>query len=62
MEVVQELLKLIEEGQDRIPRSAILTVEGAKVFSNAPFAREKQWLEASLQRAEKFCNAFAWGT
>ncbi|MBK8223362.1 MAG: hypothetical protein IPK73_20300 [Candidatus Obscuribacter sp.] len=60
MEVAGELLKLLD-GQDRIPRSAILTVEGAKTFSLKPFTRGKQWLEASLKRAEQFTGAFAWG-
>jgi hypothetical protein len=49
-----ELAKLIPPGAERIPRSAILTVEGAKVLREHPHGATRAWIEATLRQAERY--------
>lgn len=59
--VAKELLQLLKDDLDELPRSSVQTVSGASVLRKAPFAAKRDWIEASLKRAEKFQKAFVWG-
>jgi len=45
-----ELLKLIPSGRDRLPRSAVHSIEGATFFHSRPEFRDRNWIEKQRQR------------
>ena len=52
-----ELLKLIPAGKDRVPRSAILSVDGATFLHRRPEFRDRGWIEKQHQRHTRSRNA-----
>ncbi len=61
IDVAKQLLQLMNANQDELPRQSVQTVSGASVFRKAPFSVKRDWIEASLKRAEKYQKAFVWG-
>ena len=57
-----ELGKLLPPGLDRIPRSAILTVEGATFLSRHPHGGSRAWIEETIRRAGRYTQTWVWGT
>ena len=53
--------KLLPSDGDRIPRSAILTVEGAMLFARSPHARTRAWIEATAHQANRYTSRWVWG-
>ena len=45
-----ELLKLIPPGQDRLPRSSVLSIEGTRFLHGRPEFRERAWIERQHAR------------
>lgn len=56
-----ELAKLLPPGADRVPRSALLTVEGATLLRQRPHAGSRAWIEATLRQAERYASPWVWG-
>jgi hypothetical protein len=55
-----ELAKLLPPGADQIPRSAILTVEGAALLREHPHGGSRAWIEATLRQAERYTKPWVW--
>jgi hypothetical protein len=55
-----ELAKLLPPGADRIPRSALLTVKGAAFLAEHPHGTTRAWIEATVERAERFTHRWVW--
>lgn len=53
---INELLKLIPQGETAIPLSALLSYEGGKFFCFKPMARQLDWLKQALAQAKKSCS------
>jgi hypothetical protein len=56
--IATELHRLLPEGADRVPREAILTVEGASILRHHPYAATREWIEATMRQAERFTQAW----
>lgn len=59
LKLANELVKLLPNGANEIPRSALLTVEGAAFLANYPHARTRAWIEATARRAQQFTRRWA---
>lgn len=55
-----ELLKLIPPGRDRLPRSAVHSIEGATFFHSRPELRNRDWIEQ--QRDRHAATATRWAS
>jgi len=61
-DLAKELLKFLPANSVKIPRSALLTVAGANVLLEAPYAGTRAWIEGTIDQAEKFTKPFVgWG-
>jgi hypothetical protein len=58
--IARELAKLLPTGEDRIPRSALLTVEGAALMAEYPYAATRAWIEATVRQAERYTKRWVW--
>ncbi len=56
---INELLKLIPQGESAIPLSALLSYEGGRFFCFKPMARQLDWLKQALAQAKKSCSIIA---
>ncbi|MBP7862064.1 hypothetical protein KA183_10300 [bacterium] len=56
---INELLKLIPQGESAIPLSALLSYDGGKFFCFKPIARQLDWLKQALAQAKKSCGFIA---
>ncbi|MBC8138142.1 MAG: hypothetical protein H8F28_19860 [Fibrella sp.] len=55
-----ELAKCLPPDADQIPRSALLTVEGAAFLRRWQHASSRSWIEATLQQADRFTKRWVW--
>jgi hypothetical protein len=58
--IATELAKLLPPGADRIPRSALLTVEGAAFLGEHPHGGSRSWIEATVRQAERYMKRWIW--
>lgn len=59
IKILNELIKLVPQGETAIPLSALLSYEGGKFFFFKKEARQLDWLKQSLVQAKKSCNFIA---
>ncbi len=59
--LARELWKLLPPGADRIPRSALLTVEGAAYLREYPIGGTRQWIESTIAHTERATRTWMWG-
>lgn len=59
--LARELWKLLPQGEDKIPRSALLTVEGAAYVREFPIALTRQWIEALIEHSGRCTKTWVWG-
>ncbi len=58
--LARELKKLLPPGKDSLPRSALLTVEGAALLAECPHAGTRVWIEATIRQAERYTKRWVW--
>lgn len=56
---INELLKLIPQGESAMPLSALLSYDGGKFFCFKPIARQLDWLKQALAQAKKSCGVIS---
>jgi hypothetical protein len=52
--IATELAKLLPPGAERIPHSALLTVEGAAFLGEYPHGGSRAWIEATVRQAKRY--------
>lgn len=60
--LAQELLKLIPEGADSIPRTSCLTVGGASYLSMVPKSASREWINSVIEKLQRNCSKVVWGS
>jgi hypothetical protein len=60
VELAEQLLRLVPEGAERIPRSALLAVKGAGVLRRYPYAGTRAWIEGTLLQAQRCTRPWVW--
>lgn len=58
--IATELAKLLPPNADKIPRSALLTVEGAALLGRYPHGGSRAWIEATVQQAARYMKPWVW--
>ncbi len=61
LRLATELAKLLPPGADKLPKSAILTAEGAAVLLRSPHCATREWIEVTKQVAEQYTKRWVWG-
>lgn len=56
-----ELLKLIPQGADSIPRTACLTIRGASYLRMVPKTASREWINEAIVKLQRNCSKVVWG-
>lgn len=51
--MARELAAFLPKSGDRIPRTACLTVKGARTLSRSPYAATRSWIEKTIAGAKR---------
>ncbi len=61
LNLAHELLKLLPDGEQQIPRTACLSVCGAAFLRTLPETGSRRWIEKIIRDAEKHARKWVWG-
>lgn len=59
--LAKELAKFLPPGANEIPRSAFRTVHGAALIRKHPYGATREWIEATIKKAERCTNSWLFG-
>ena len=61
LRLAHELLKLLPDGEQQIPRTECLSVSGAAFLRRLPETGSRMWIEKTIRNAEKYARKWVWG-
>lgn len=59
--LAKELAKFLPEGANEIPRTAFRTVKGAALIRQHSYGATREWIEATIKKAESCTKAWSFG-